>query len=104
MKKNLTVRLNEKTIENMSNAAKRLDCSYSELIEKQFNAACKILAGGGAIVTIPNPNNCIYTSEESKKAFEILNEAAYQLNKNNCGLDFGVNAVLRYAKEKLSNV
>lgn len=78
--------------------------SQADFIKAAINNECEKIRrerNGGAVVTLPNPQNFIFSDEEAREAVGVLSDAANKLSKINPALDFGLHNISDYATARL---
>lgn len=78
--------------------------SQSDFIKAAINNECERMRrerSGGAVVTLPNPQNFIFSESEARAAVGILSDTANELTKINPALDFGLHSISDYATARL---
>ncbi|TGA61449.1 hypothetical protein E5F31_06290 [Clostridioides difficile] len=105
--KTITIRVEESLIDKL-NYYKELDpdgnMSQSEFMCRAIEEKCERIRkqrSGSFELLIPNPQNVYSTDDEKKTIVLKLAECANEINKTNVSLDFGIDYLVGYAKQRL---
>lgn len=103
-KKVLSVRIDEEIIEKMNYFCGVASVSQAEFVASAITEACakaRFLRQGGAVITVPNPQNFQFTKENAESIFEAIHNVANYTTKVNPSLDAGLNDIVAFYSQRL---
>ena len=99
-----TIRIDSELLEKIKTYSEIAGCSQTDFINALVTDAFEkyiIQRSGGAILTLPNPQNYSIDADKAHAALSVLCDAAASINKLNANLPIPLFAILAFFEQRL---